>query len=140
MVNLRNNTLPVFDIKSHAEEEAVSDIFVRVNSGGVKLKQNDFILTLLSLYWDEGRRMIEIFSKESTYPSKGKTTSYNQITTVDAQDIRNELCCNSVFSIQPSIFYKLSTIVFKANGFACFSNESLTKTVPSSDGFFHIAG
>lgn len=87
VVNLRNNTLPVFDIKSHAEEEAVSDIFVRVNSGGVKLKQNDFILTLLSLYWDEGRRMIEVFSKESTYPSKGKTTSYNQITTVDAQDI-----------------------------------------------------
>ena len=79
--------MPVFDIKSHAEEEAVSDIFVRVNSGGVKLKQNDFILTLLSLYWDEGRRMIEVFSKESTYPSKGKTTSYNQITTVDAQDI-----------------------------------------------------
>ena len=87
VVNLKSHTLPVFDIKSNAEEEDVSEIFVRVNSGGVSLKQNDFILTLLSLYWDDGRREIEKFSKESTYPTKGKTTSYNQITTVSAQDV-----------------------------------------------------
>lgn len=85
--NLKQHTLPVFDIKANAEEEDVSEIFVRVNSGGVPLKQNDFILTLLSLYWDDGRREIEQFSKESTYPTKGKTTSYNQITTVSAQEI-----------------------------------------------------
>ena len=87
IVNLKNHTLPVFDIKANAEEEDVSEIFVRVNSGGVSLKQNDFILTLLSLYWDEGRKKIEEFSKESTFPIKGKTTSYNQITTVAAQDL-----------------------------------------------------
>ncbi len=73
--NLKSHTLPIFSIKSNAEEEDVSEIFVRVNSGGVPLKQNDFILTLLSLYWDEGRREIEAFSKESTAPTKGKTTS-----------------------------------------------------------------
>lgn len=87
IVNLKNHTLPVFDIKANAEEEDVSEIIVRVNSGGVSLKQNDFILTLLSLYWDEGRKEIEEFSKESTFPTKGKTTSYNQITTVAAQDL-----------------------------------------------------
>ena len=87
IVNLKNHTLPVFDIKANAEEEDVSEIFVRVNSGGVSLKQNDFILTLLSLYWDEGRKEIEEFSKESTFPTKGKTTSYDQITTVAAQDL-----------------------------------------------------
>ena len=87
LANLKQHTLPVFDIKANAEEEDVSEIFVRVNSGGVALKQNDFILTLLSLYWDEGRKDIEKFSKESTYPTKGKTTSYNQITEVTAQDI-----------------------------------------------------
>ena len=87
IVNLKNHTLPVFDIKANAEEEDVSEIFVRVNSGGVSLKQNDCILTLLSLYWDEGRKEIEEFSKESTFPTKGKTTSYNQITTVAAQDL-----------------------------------------------------
>ena len=87
VVNLKSHTLPVFDIKSTAEEEDVSEIFVRVNSGGVSLKQNDFILTLLSLYWDDGRREIEQFSKDSTAPTKGKTTSYNQLTTVSAQDV-----------------------------------------------------
>lgn len=85
--NLMQHTLPVFDIKANAEEEDVSEIFVRVNSGGVPLKQNDFILTLLSLYWDDGRKQIERFCQESVVPGKGKVTSYNQITSVSAQDI-----------------------------------------------------
>lgn len=85
--NLMQYYMPVFDIKINAEEEDVSEIFVRVNSGGIKLKQNDFILTLLSLYWDEGRKQIELFSKESTVPTKEKGTSYNLITTISAQDI-----------------------------------------------------
>lgn len=84
---LKDQSISVFDIKENAEEEDVSEIFVRVNSGGVSLKQNDFILTLLSLYWDEGRKKIEKFSKESTQPAKGETTSYNRITAVSAQDI-----------------------------------------------------
>ena len=87
VLNLRNHPLPVFDIESDADEEDVSEIFVRVNSGGTPLKQNDFILTLLSLYWEEGRREIEQFSRDSTRPSVGKTTSYNQITTASAQEV-----------------------------------------------------
>ncbi len=85
--NLKSHTLPIFSIKANAEEEDVSEIFVRVNSGGVPLKQNDFILTLLALYWDDGRRDIERFSKESIAPIKGKVTSYNQITVISPQDI-----------------------------------------------------
>lgn len=85
--NLLQHSMPVFDIKASAEEEDVSEIFVRVNSSGVSLKQNDFILTLLSLYWDDGRKQIEKFCQESISPTKGKATSYNQITTVSAQDI-----------------------------------------------------
>jgi len=87
LYNLLQHTMPVFDIKSNAEEEDVSEIFVRVNSGGVTLKQNDFILTLLSLYWEDGRKEIERFCQESQTPTKGKVTSYNQITPVFAQDI-----------------------------------------------------
>lgn len=87
VLNLRSHTLPVFDIKANADEEAVADIFVRVNSGGVSLKQNDFILTLLSLYWDEGRKDIEKFCQESLAPTPGQTTSYNPLTTISAQDI-----------------------------------------------------
>lgn len=87
VMNLKSHTLPVFDIKANADEEDVAEIFVRVNSAGVSLKQNDFILTLLSLYWDDGRREIEQFSRESTYFAKGKITAYNQITEVPAQAI-----------------------------------------------------
>ncbi len=87
LARLTQHTLPVFDINEDAEEEAVSEIFVRVNSGGVPLKQHDFILTLLSLYWDEGRKDIENFCLLSMTPSRKKSTSYNQITTVSAQDI-----------------------------------------------------
>lgn len=87
VLSLKDRKLSVFDIKSSAEEEDVSEIFVRVNSGGVALKQNDFILTLLSLYWDEGRRQIEQFCKDSTIPPKNGVTSYNQITDILPQDI-----------------------------------------------------
>ena len=86
--NLAKFTMPVFDIDANGDEEDVAEIFVRVNSGGVELKQNDFILTLLSLYWDEGRRQIETFSMDSTKPPvAGKTTSYNLVTSVYAQDL-----------------------------------------------------
>ena len=87
VLNLKDRKLSVFDIKSSAEEEDVSEIFVRVNSGGIALKQNDFILTLLSLYWDEGRRQIEQFCKDSTVPPKSGVTSFNYITDILPQDI-----------------------------------------------------
>lgn len=86
LYNLQNFTLPVFNIKSSADEESVSNIFVRVNSGGISLKQNDFILTLVSLYWQEGRDLIENFCKDSRIPST-LSTSYNSLTEVEAQDI-----------------------------------------------------
>lgn len=86
LYNLQNFTLPVFNIKSSADEESVSNIFVRVNSGGISLKQNDFILTLVSLYWQEGRDLIENFCKDSRLPST-TATAYNSLTEVEAQDI-----------------------------------------------------
>lgn len=79
---MQSYDLPVFSIKAEADEESVSNIFVRVNSGGVELKQNDFILTLLSLYWTAGRKYIEEFAIQSTKPS-----SYNVLVEVEPQDI-----------------------------------------------------
>ena len=79
---------PVFIIDSSADEEAVSQIFVRINSTGTNLKQNDFILTLMSVYWDEGRRQIESFCKTSRHPSTGKATAFNSIgIKISPQDI-----------------------------------------------------
>lgn len=105
--NLRNHMLPVFDIDSNADEESVSEIFVRVNSGGVPLKQNDFILTLLSIYWDDGRKKIEKFSKDSMLFVRGKVTAYNQITEVFAQDIIRVLMAYAFYRARLKYGYKL---------------------------------
>lgn len=50
------------------DEEAVAEIFVRINSEGVRLKQADFILTLLSVFWDEGRAALERFARLARVP------------------------------------------------------------------------
>lgn len=47
------------------DEEQVADIFVRINSEGVKLNQADFLLTLLSVFWDEGRHALESFCRNA---------------------------------------------------------------------------
>jgi hypothetical protein len=47
------------------DEEQVADIFVRINSEGVRLNQADFILTLMSVFWDEGRMALETFCRQA---------------------------------------------------------------------------
>ena len=69
----------MYRIKATADEEAVSQIFVRINSEGTNLTENDFILTLLSVHWGEGRSEIERFCRDSLMPSVNETTSYNSI-------------------------------------------------------------
>ena len=50
LLGLERYLLPTLEISESADEEIVSDIFVRVNSQGQALKQDDFIMTLLSVY------------------------------------------------------------------------------------------
>lgn len=63
----------------------VSDIFVRVNSQGQSLKQDDFIMTLLSVYEPEMRSRIEKFCADSHVPADG--TSYNHLIKTSATHI-----------------------------------------------------
>jgi hypothetical protein len=65
------------ELSSEVTEEQVADIFVRINSKGTPLKQADFILTLMSVFWDEGRRQLEDFSRASKTPSKGAPSPFN---------------------------------------------------------------
>ncbi len=66
------------EISSTVDEEAVSDIFVRINSLGAKLNQADFILTLLSVFWEDGRKELESFCRDTTRPSTGgQPSAYN---------------------------------------------------------------
>ncbi|MFJ3533760.1 MULTISPECIES: DUF262 domain-containing protein [unclassified Streptomyces] len=55
----------VVELGASANEEQVADIFVRINSEGVKLNQSDFILTLMSVHWEKGRRQLEDFSRDA---------------------------------------------------------------------------
>lgn len=59
------------------DEEQVSEVFVRINSEGKTLNQADFILTLMSVFWDEGRKQLEDFCREARTPSVDKPSPYN---------------------------------------------------------------
>lgn len=63
--DLRDFSFQVIEINSRADGEEVAEIFVRTNSKGVTLNQADFILTLMSIHWDEGRRQIETFCRNA---------------------------------------------------------------------------
>jgi len=75
LLSLGNYSIPTLEISGNSNEESVSDIFVRVNSGGESLGQDDFILTLISVYWQEGRQKIEDFCRSAKIPKSG--TAYN---------------------------------------------------------------
>lgn len=66
------------EIDGSVDEEHAAEIFVRTNSEGVTLNQADFILTLLSVFWDEGRAALETFSRESrAVPQPGMSSPFN---------------------------------------------------------------
>lgn len=76
--NIRLYPFTVLEVSSAANEEEVSEIFVRVNSKGTPLNQADFILTLMSVFWEEGRKQLESFCRESRIPPVGnKPTPFN---------------------------------------------------------------
>jgi len=65
------------ELSANISEEDVADVFVRINSKGTPLNQADFILTLMSVFWDEGRTQLEQFCREARKPSSGKTSPFN---------------------------------------------------------------
>ncbi len=65
LFDLRKYPFTALEIAASVDEEQVADIFVRINSEGVKLNQADFILTLLSVFWEDGRRELETFCRAS---------------------------------------------------------------------------
>lgn len=75
LLSLGSYSIPTLEINGNADEESVADIFVRVNSGGESLGEDDFILTLISVYWQEGRQKIEEFCRNAKVPKVG--TAYN---------------------------------------------------------------
>lgn len=66
--DLRDFQFQALELTGNANEEQVAEIFVRANSMGVQLKQADFILTLMSVYWEKGRVQIEQFCRDAVTP------------------------------------------------------------------------
>ncbi|HBT99772.1 MAG TPA: hypothetical protein DEA60_01670 [Thermotoga naphthophila] len=78
LVNLVNYPMTALEISASATEEQVSEIFVRINSRGRTLNQADFILTLMSVFWDEGRKELEEFCRQTKYPpTDNRPSPYN---------------------------------------------------------------
>ena len=67
--DLRDFRFQVIELNADADEEQVAEIFVRINSEGVKLNQADFILTLMSVHWELGRRQLEAFCRDAVDPT-----------------------------------------------------------------------
>ncbi len=65
------------ELSANISEENVGDVFVRINSKGTPLKQADFILTLMSVFWDEGRAQLEAFCREGRKPSMTVPSPFN---------------------------------------------------------------
>lgn len=69
LFDLQKYPFTALEIAPTVDEEQVADIFVRINSEGVKLNQADFILTLLSVFWDDGRHQLEHFCRTARVPA-----------------------------------------------------------------------
>jgi hypothetical protein len=59
------------------EEERAAEVFVRINSEGVTLKQADFILTLMSVFQEKLRLQLEAFSRSAQQPSASGPSPFN---------------------------------------------------------------
>ena len=63
--SIRKYDFTVIELQHDIAPSRVADVFVRINSEGVNLTQADFILTWLSVYWEEGREELERFSRHA---------------------------------------------------------------------------
>jgi len=89
LYSLTGYPFQALEIKPDVNEETVAEVFTRINSKGVSLNQADFILTIISVFWEPGRKKIDEFCKNAkTVPdSKIKDSPYNHIIQPDAQAI-----------------------------------------------------
>ena len=79
--DLRDFRFQIVELSSSTDEEQVAEIFVRTNSEGVSLNQADFILTLMSVHWEKGRRELEAFSRAAIDPAITGATPKNPFIT-----------------------------------------------------------
>lgn len=77
--NLETYPFSALELSTNITEEQVADVFVRINSQGKTLNQADFILTLMSVFWEEGRKDLEEFCRLCRLPSKDAASPFNYL-------------------------------------------------------------
>lgn len=77
LYSLEKYHFKVVELAERVDEEEVAEIFVRINSNGVKLSQADFILTLMSVYWETGRKNLEEFCQAARKPALSQSSPFN---------------------------------------------------------------
>jgi hypothetical protein len=73
--SLPSYSFTALTLNADVSAEVVAEVFVRINGEGKKLNQADFIMTLMSVFWDEGRAQLEEFSRSATAPSASASAS-----------------------------------------------------------------
>jgi hypothetical protein len=87
LYDLQNYPFTALELSSTVNEEQVADVFVRINSKGVALNQADFILTLMSVFWDTGRTDLERFCRSSRQPAQNGSSPYNHFLKPDPDQL-----------------------------------------------------
>ena len=75
--DLRDYPFKAVELAAAVDEEQVAEVFVRINSEGVTLNQADFILTLMSVFWEKGRRELEDFARGCKTPTLSTASPFN---------------------------------------------------------------
>ncbi|MCY3580480.1 MAG: DUF262 domain-containing protein [bacterium] len=75
------------EINEYVDPAEVAEIFVRTNSKGVILNQSNFILTLMSVYWDKGRRELEDFCHRAANPAGSVPSPHNHFINPEPSDM-----------------------------------------------------
>jgi hypothetical protein len=75
--NLIQYQFVALTLASSVDPATIAEVFVRINGQGKQLNQSDFILTLMSVFWDEGRADLEAFALQATKPSDGQASAFN---------------------------------------------------------------
>ena len=88
LYNLCNYPFRVLVLEPNVDEEKVADLFVRINSEGVRLSPADFVLTLMSVWWEEGRKQLEAFARAAKLRPSGPSPANPFIDPSAAQMLR----------------------------------------------------
>lgn len=87
LYKIKDYPFTAIELSKRVDEEQVSQVFVRINSKGVTLNQADFILTLMSVFWDEVRIELEKFCRDARKPVKGEASPYNHFIEPDPDQL-----------------------------------------------------